>query len=307
MPDTLLMSGLAAIAGAIVLGATLAVRNDPRPPGVAEVLASIENDYAGQGGAWRAGPAAARRLSPPMRTMRRLAVRLAPRSVEATLQRRLEAAGNPGHWTPERILAYKGLGLVVAGLVFGLVALGNGPVSALVMGPTGAAIGFYLPDLLLYNAALRRQDAIRHALPNILDLLCVSVEAGLGFDAALHRVAHQTTGPLAGELARALQEMQIGKSREEALRGLAGRVAVEELRAFVAALVQASELGIPIGKILREQANEMRVKRRQRAEEAAQKVPVKITFPVALCILPALFIVVLGPGILGILSSSLFQ
>lgn len=304
MSEVLLVAGLAAIAGAIVLIVTALTRDDAGPTGVAGALASIEKDYAGS--ARRTGPAAPRPASPLMGALRLLAERLAPRNAATVLQRRLDAAGNPGGWTPESVLAYKGLGLLLAGAVFGLVATAGGPASALVLGPAGAAAGFFLPDLLLYNAALRRQDAVTRALPDVLDLLCVSVEAGLGFDAALHRVAHRTTGPLAGELVRALQEMQIGKSREEALQALAARVGVDELRSFVSALVQASELGIPVGNVLREQAREMRVKRRQRAEEAAQKVPVKITFPVALCILPALFIVVLGPGVLGILTSSLF-
>jgi tight adherence protein C len=167
----------------------------------------------------------------------------------------------------------------------------------------GAIIGFFLPELLVYNAGVRRQDAITKTLPDVLDLLCVSVEAGLGFDAALSRVARNTTGPLAGELARVLQEMQIGKSREEALKALSGRTSVAELRTFVAALVQASDLGIPIGNVLREQAKEMRLKRRQRAEEIAQKLPVKITFPVIVCILPALFIVVIGPGVLSLMQT----
>lgn len=306
LPDVLLGAGLAAVAAAIVLIVALARSGRPRPDAVADALATIETHYS-VATARRAGPRPARGLAFPLMALRALAERLTPGGTAAALQRRLDAAGNPGAWTPERVLAYKGLGLVAAGAVFALVALGDGPVTALVLGPAGAAAGFFLPDLLLYNAALRRRDAILRALPNVLDLLCVSVEAGLGFDAALQRVAQGTDGPLAAELVRAIQETQIGKSREEALRALAGRVAVEELRSFVAALIHAAELGIPIGTVLREQAREMRVKRRQRAEEAAQKVPVKITFPVAVCVLPALFIVVLGPGVLGLLSSSLFR
>lgn len=185
--------------------------------------------------------------------------------------------------------------------------LGNGGVGSLLAFATiGAAAGFFLPDLLVHNAGLRRQTEIRTALPDVLDLLVVSVEAGLGFDAALDRVARNIDGPLAGELSRVMQEMQIGMSREDALRGLAQRTSVDELKSFVAALVQASDLGIPIGKVLREQGKEMRIKRRQLAEETAQKLPVKITFPVMICIMPALFIVVLGPGVLGIMRTGVF-
>jgi len=164
----------------------------------------------------------------------------------------------------------------------------------------GAVVGFYLPDLLLYNAGLRRQAQIQRALPDSLDMLTVCMEAGLGFDAALAQVAHNTAGPLAAEFTRALQEMQIGQARSDALRAMLSRTTVPELRVFVSALVQAGELGIPIAKVLREQAGEMRVRRRQRAEEQAQKVPVKIMFPLITCLFPALMVVVIGPGILQI-------
>jgi tight adherence protein C len=131
------------------------------------------------------------------------------------------------------------------------------------------------------------------------------VEAGLAFDAALAQVARYSHGPLASEFARVLQEMQIGKSRTEAMRAMGERTTVPELRAFVSAMIQASELGIPIAHVLREQAKEMRVRRRQRAEGQAQKVPVKITFPLILCLFPALLVVIMGPGIIEI-SQSLF-
>jgi len=131
-------------------------------------------------------------------------------------------------------------------------------------------------------------------------MLTVCVEAGLGFDGALSQVARNTPGPLAEEFARALQEMQIGRSRTDALRGMVARTTVAELRTFVSALIQAGELGVPIARVLREQANEMRIRRRQRAEERAQQVPVKIMFPLILCIFPALLVVIIGPGILRI-------
>jgi tight adherence protein C len=131
-------------------------------------------------------------------------------------------------------------------------------------------------------------------------MLTVCVEAGLGFDAAISKVALNTQGPLAAEFARALQEMQIGKSRTEALRAMGARTTVPELRAFTSALVQASELGIATAAVLREQAKEMRTRRRQRAEEKAQKVPVKILFPLVACLFPSLFVIILGPGIITI-------
>jgi tight adherence protein C len=154
---------------------------------------------------------------------------------------------------------------------------------------------------VLYDMSERRQDRIRRSMPDILDVLTVSVEAGLGFDAALAQITRYGRGPLAGEFARVLQEMQIGRARVEALRALAARTSVTELKSFCAIVVQASELGVPIANVLREQAREMRVRRRQRAEELAQKVPVKILFPLIFCLFPALFIVVLGPGVINIL------
>jgi len=154
--------------------------------------------------------------------------------------------------------------------------------------------------VLLYNMGLKRQERILTALPDALDMLTVCVEAGLGFDSALAQVARNTRGPLAEEFARALQEMQIGLSRVQALRAVADRSTVPELRAFVSSLVQASELGVPVARVLREQTGEMRVRRRQRAEEKAQKVPVKIMFPVVTCLFPALLVVIIGPGVISI-------
>jgi tight adherence protein C len=175
-------------------------------------------------------------------------------------------------------------------------------LGALIGGFAGAVVGFFIPDLVVYDLSERRQDRIRRTLPDILDTLTVSVEAGLGFDAALAQITRYGRGPLAGEFARVLQEMQIGRSRVEVLRALGQRTTVQELRSFCAIVVQASELGIPIANVLREQSKEMRIRRRQRAEDLAQKVPVKILFPLIFCLFPALFIVVLGPGMINILD-----
>jgi tight adherence protein C len=232
--------------------------------------------------------------------LRALAVRLSPSGIAEKLQHRLDLAGNPTAWTPDRILAAKGLGLfALAGLgAFFGVSL---PVGWLVIAvAAGSVSGFFLPDLLVYNAGVKRQEKIRKALPDALDMLTVCVEAGLGFDAAVAQVARNTTGPLAGEFARVLQEMQIGKSRAHALHAMTERTTVPELRAFVSALVQASELGIAMATVLREQAKELRVRRRQRAEERAQKVPVKILFPLIFCIFPVMFVVIIGPAAINI-------
>jgi tight adherence protein C len=221
------------------------------------------------------------------------------------IRRRLDLAGNPGTWDLDRVVGLKALGLI-AGTLVGLalpLALHAGLGVVVVVAVGLAALGWFGPDLYLYQVAYDRSDRMRRELSNSLDLLTISVEAGLAFDAALAQVARNTTGPLAAEFFRVLQEMQIGTGRQDALRALADRTDVEELRIFVGAMVQAESFGIPIANVLRIQAREMRVKRSQRAEEQAQKVPVKILFPLIFCILPTLFIVVMGPAALQILRN----
>ncbi len=270
-----------------------------RQTGVAGALAAIETRYRQQ-------PVGHQQAADPFAALpgwaRALALKLSPSGIADTLQRRLDLAGNPGRWTPDRMLAVKGLGLLGLSLVGGLYGLHSAALLILCVGLGGVA-GFFLPDVLLYNAGIKRQAKIQKALADALDMLTICVEAGLGFDAALAQVARNTTGPLAAEFARALQEMQIGKSRSQALRGMVDRSTVPELRAFVSALVQAGELGIAVAQVLREQAREMRLRRRQRAEERAQKVPVKILFPMVFCLFPAMFVVVIGPGVITLVHT----
>jgi tight adherence protein C len=156
---------------------------------------------------------------------------------------------------------------------------------------------------MVYNMGLKRQHELLLSLPDVLDTLVISVEAGLGFDAAMAQVAQHGKGPMAREMVRVLREMQIGAGRAQALRALAARTTVTDLRTFVTAVVQAGELGVPIAGVLREHAREMRLRRRQRAEELAQKVPIKILFPVLFCLFPSLFVVILGPGVLQIMDA----
>ena len=197
------------------------------------------------------------------------------------------------------MLTVKVLAMLAVGALGAVLALRH-PALLIVTGGIGAVAGFFLPDVLLYNTGLKRQQQLAITLPDALDLLTICVEAGLGFDAALAQVARNVKGPLAAEFARVLQEMQIGKSRGEAMRALAERTTSPELRAFVSALIQSTELGIPVASVLREQSKEMRVRRRQRAEAQAQRIPVKITFPLIGCLFPALFVIVLGAGVIQI-------
>lgn len=250
-------------------------------------------------------PFADRVLSPGLARLSTLGRRFSPADHADRIRQKLELAGSPPNWDVDRVFAFKMLGL------FGGVALGAAlpsvfGASALTMigvAILGGAAGYFAPNLILYQMAYNRTEQMRRELPDALDLLTISVEAGLGFDAAVSQVARNTTGPLAGEFFRVLQEMQIGLSRADALRALGERTSLPELRGFVTAMVQADSFGIPIAAVLRVQAHEMRVKRSQRAEELAQKVPVKILFPLIFCILPALFVVVLGPAAITIFQS----
>jgi tight adherence protein C len=294
----LLTVGSATLFAAILLLAYGLLAPRPSRRGVSSALTSIEKHYRHRAVVPESALEPGEKGKLPA-WARGIALRLSPSSGGGKLQHRLDLAGNPGSWGADRILAMKGLGLI-AGAVLGALLGIHKPTLAILFAAVGAVCLFFLPDVLLYNAGIKRQEAILAALPDALDMLSVCVEAGLSFDSALAQVARNTRGPLAEELARALQEMQIGLSRVQALRAVADRTTVAELRAFISAFVQASELGVPVARVLREQTVEMRVRRRQRAEEKAQKVPVKIMFPVVACLFPALLVVIVGPGVISI-------
>lgn len=213
------------------------------------------------------------------------------------IRHKLDVAGNPPGWDVNRIIGLKVLAMAVVGGLGLVYLVGQGTAfPKLVLITAGAgAFGFVLPNILLNNADQKREQLMQNALPDALDLLTISVEAGLGFDAAVDRVAKNTTGPLAQELSRLLQEIQIGVGRMEAMRAMGERTTIKDLKSFCLAMVQADALGIPIARVLRVQSTEMRTKRRQRAEEKAQQVPVKILFPLIFFILPSMFIVIIGP------------
>lgn len=293
----MLMVGVGAIFVAIGLGVFTLVSASVGRAGVAKALETIDTVYS----PGRASPAEEnlrQRFSPVVSSM-------TPKGVTAWLQRWLDYAGNPASWPPERIMETQGLGLLVfafLGGAFGFV-FGFGILGVVMFVAGGALLGFWAPFLVVYDLGVRRQQEIRRQLPDALDLLTLSVEAGLGFDAAVAQVATAMPGALAREFARMLHEMQMGQRRADAMRALAGRTTVIELRTIATSLVQAGELGIPIANVLREQSREMREKRRQRAEEEARKLPVKVIFPLVLCLFPVLFIIVIGPGVINILDA----
>ena len=300
---TQLAVGLGAVFAALTM--TLVAVLTPTPPksGMARSLEAIGRTGLRSREQRMAEPLFDRVLAPAMGRLRWFAVRFSPGGVAGKIARRLELAGNPPAWSPEKVLAYKTLGLIGLGLLGLELGVKTGGLLGVVVFAAFAVLGFFLPDILIYNAGIKRQALIQKALPDSLDLLTISVEAGLGFDAALSQVARNTEGPVAAEFFRVLQERQIGKSRAESFRQLGERTTVAELKAFASSLVQADALGIPIATVLREQSKEMRIKRRQRAEEAAAKVPVKIMIPLILFILPSLFVIVIGPGVLSIIKA----
>lgn len=230
--------------------------------------------------------------------------RLTPSDAGGRIRDKLDKAGNPAGWTVERVVAGKAVGFCVALLVatVACVVAGTSFVVMLVVVVLASLLGYHAPNLYLYQQIHDRNAAISGALSDAIDLLTISVESGLAFDAALSQVARNTEGPLADEFARMLQEMQIGRSRADALRSLADRCDLPEVRSFAGAMVQADSFGIPVGQVLRVQSSEIRTKRRQKAEEKAQQVPIKIMPPLIFCILPCLFIAVLGPAAISMMG-----
>jgi tight adherence protein C len=221
------------------------------------------------------------------------------------IRKKLDLAGNPRALTVDRIIAGKVLGAAIGFLAAVSVTylLGTAFTLRIVFVLAGAAAGYFAPSFYLYQAAYDRSAQLQRDLPDAIDLMTICVESGLGFDASVQQVATNTEGPLAEEFGRVLREMQIGQSRSDSLRGFGDRTSVPEVKSFVSAMVQADAFGIPIGQVLRVQSSEIRAKRRQRAEEKAQQVPVKITIPLIFCILPCLFVAVMGPAAISIMDN----
>ncbi|NLJ67933.1 MAG: type II secretion system F family protein [Firmicutes bacterium] len=245
-------------------------------------------------------PLLQRAVLPLLTEMSRWLIRVTPVGWRNSLRRKLTLAGNPGGLETGQFLALY-LVVIIAAACGGFLfaeAIGQ-PLFALV----SFGFGLLLPDFWLKGRIQARQGAMQKSLPSFLDLLTVSVEAGLGFDAALARVTARESGPLAEEFQRVLQEIRMGKPRRDALRDLGNRTEVKELSGFVAAIVQADQLGVSIGNVLRVQAQQMRRSRRQRAEEAAMKAPIKMLFPLVFFIFPSLFIILLGPAVIQLIEA----
>ena len=248
-------------------------------------------------------------LRPALGRLARIGAAGAPQPSVEMLRLRLAMAGSPLGLAPMEFTALKGLSLV-AGVLIGAgvtFAVARPPLQEVLIVVLGAAVGLYAPERWLSGKIAWRKNEIQRSLPNAIDLLNVSIEAGLGFDAAIARIVDKTSGPLADEFQRALVEMRVGKPRIDALRDMANRVGVADLGGFVAAIYQADELGASLTTVLRVQGQMIRSKRSMRAREIAAKLPVKMLFPLVLFVFPSIFIVVLGPGMIQLSKTILAQ
>jgi tight adherence protein C len=247
-------------------------------------------------------PLQQRTLQPLKERVARFVLRLNPKVTVDQVAFRLLAAGLGRRITPTGFLAGKA-GLAIVGFVFGiLIGSGSGGMLGVVLGLGFGAVGFIAPDMYVNNKARGRRERIRADLPDALDLLAVSVEAGLGFDAAMAKVTEKMRGPLSEEFALTLNEIRIGESRTDALKKLAERTATPEVSAFTRSIIQADQFGISLGRILRVQATDSRMRRQAAAEERAMKAPIKMLFPTVMFIFPSMFLVTLGPAFLEIMK-----
>jgi tight adherence protein C len=253
-------------------------------------------------------PFGERIIVPMLDASARFVSRFTPQRTLENTRHNLDLAGNPNNWSATEFLGIRGLsGLLLGALALAVTMLADVGVGQQLLFTVGMGLlGFFLPVVWLGSRIRRRQDEIIKTLPDALDLLTISVEAGLPFDGAMQRVAEKWDNELSRAFQRMLTEMRVGKSRREALRDMADRMEVPDVTSFVAALIQADQLGISIAKVLRIQSEQMRIKRRQRAEEKAQQAPIKMLLPLTFLIFPTILIVILGPALLILKESQVF-
>jgi len=253
-------------------------------------------------------PFSERIVAPVVRSVAEFVERFTPeRTLEAT-RHKLDLAGNPRNWTASQFFASRALLAIVLGVViFGVLAITGAENSMrLLMTIVFALLGFFLPALWLGSRIRSRQSNILKSLPDALDLLTVCVEAGLGFDQAMKKVSEKWDNEMSRAFTRVLQEIQVGIMRREAMRSMANRMEVSEVTSFVAAIIQAEVLGVSMTKILRIQSDQMRTRRRQRAEEKAHQASIKMVIPMVFLIFPPIWVVLLGPAILQFMQAGIF-
>jgi tight adherence protein C len=298
------------IGGAVVLvviGLRDTRRADPLQERLAEFAASgeaatLEEIELSQ-------PITERVIFPLARRLGEFAIRFTPQNALQATARKIELAGNPRGLEPATFWAFRIIAAVgVTALLLFLFSLGtiDWPWSRKLLAIAFFAfLGFYIPEMLLTSRIDRRQKSIRKAMPDALDLLTICVEAGLGFDGAMAKVYEKWDNELSLSFGRVIREIQLGKLRREALRDMADRIGIPEMTSFVAAVIQSEQLGVSMAKVLRIQADQMRIKRRQRAEEEAHKAPIKMLVPMALLIFPSICIVLMTPAFLMMMTSAL--
>jgi len=300
-----ILVGLIVVAGAVVLAVVGArysranqEENDPLLARLAEAsqrgeVTSLEQIELEQ-------PFSERVIIPLLKSVGDVSARFTPQKLLQDTSRKLELAGNPGHIDAGTFLSLRFVGAVVFGgllLLVSFVAPSPWPTSRVILVVTlFSVIGFFFPQLWLQSVINRRQHNIRKAMPDALDLLTICVEAGLGFDAALSKVSEKWENELSLAFLRTIREIQLGKTRRDALRDMADRLGIPEMTSFVAAVIQSEILGVSLAKVLRIQSDQMRIKRRQRAEEEAHKAPIKMILPMALLTFPSILIILLAPA-----------
>jgi tight adherence protein C len=312
--DTMLIL-LIALGGLLIIGAVILIIVGLRSPEGDDPLQDRLAEYAARGETASleeielSQPFTQRIIYPVARKMGEIAVRFTPENAFKNISRKLELAGNPGNMDPALFFMLRFLGIPL-GLIFiwlDYVALPGSFMDGkgLLFGIPASIFGFYLPDLLLQSKIDRRQNEIRKAMPDALDLLTICVEAGLGFDAAMLKIYEKWDNELGLAFGRVVREINLGKIRREALKDMADRLGIPEMTSFIAAVIQSEQLGVSMAQVLRIQSDQMRVKRRQLAEEQAHQAPIKMLVPMALFIFPSICIVLMTPALLILISSGI--
>ncbi len=306
---------IAVIVGVVILVAVVMIVIGLRDGGDFDPLQDRLADYAARGEITDleeielSQPITERIFYPIARKLGELALRFTPQNAIQQTSKKLELAGHPGGMDATVFWALRMAGLSLGVLLFFVATIapegsflkGRG----LLIGIPAAAMGFFLPELWLGGRISKRQGDVRKAMPDALDLLTICVEAGLGFDAAMAKVYEKWENVVALSFGRVIREIQLGKLRRDALKDMAERLGVAEMTSFIAAVIQSEQLGVSLARVLRIQADQMRIKRRQRAEEAAHKAPIKMLIPMALLIFPSICLVLMTPAILMLMQSAL--
>lgn len=311
------MSVLWIIIGIVVIGAGVLVVIGLRAPQAADPLESRLIEFAESGKPPSleeielSQPFVERVIYPVARKLGEIALRFTPQNAIQDISVKLERAGSPSGVDPTLFFAFRICGLALGGIfiLLGRIAPSDSFLvsKGLLLAIPTSIFGFYMPDLILSSRITRRQKEIRKAMPDALDLLTICVEAGLGFDAAMAKVYEKWDNELGRAFGRVIKEIQLGKLRREALRDMSDRLGIAEMTSFVAAVIQSEQLGVSMANVLRIQSDQMRVKRRQLAEEEAHKAPIKMLLPMAMLIFPSICIVLMTPAVLSILRSGVFN